>query len=367
MRALSRRDARLWLLAGAALLLVLALVLRPIEGERDRFDLIAAVDITGSMNVRDYARGTSAISRLDHVKDTLRELVLQMPCQSRLGLAVFSERRTFLLFEPLEICANFSPLMGTIEALDWRMAWRGDSGIAYGLNDAIALAADTETDLVFITDGQEAPPLPTHGPPRFIGEPGEVGGLIVGVGGRELAPIPKYDDEGREIGFYEPGDVPHESRVGQPPEDANTREGWHPRNAPWGAELLIGDEHMSALREDYLRERAQVTGLAYTRLEGAQAFIDAVFAAATPRPAVTAVDYRWLPAGLALALLIAVYGILPLVGRARARDHVNEGRSYKYEASGIVGSVRRSLRLSRFGARPHAATGGGLNRHRGGA
>ena len=37
-----------------------------------------------------------------------------IPCQSRLGLGVFSERRSFLLFNPVEVCGNYDALEGAI-------------------------------------------------------------------------------------------------------------------------------------------------------------------------------------------------------------------------------------------------------------
>ncbi len=41
----------------------------------------------------------------------------------------------------------------------WREAWEGDSHIASGLYRAIDMAKDLNSNLVFITDGKEAPPL----------------------------------------------------------------------------------------------------------------------------------------------------------------------------------------------------------------
>ena len=66
--------------------------------------------------------------------------------------------------------------------LDWRMAWEGDSYVAKGLYSAIDIAKSLKSDLIFITDGHELPPLPFSGLPPFEGKPGDVGGLIVGVG-----------------------------------------------------------------------------------------------------------------------------------------------------------------------------------------
>lgn len=187
------------------------------------------------------------------------------------------------------------------------MAWEGDSHVALGLYSAIALAAPLDADLIFLTDGQEAPPLPHSGLPPFAGEKGKVRGLIVGVGGAEPAPIPRFDGFGREIGFYGPTDVPQENRHGPPPEGAETREGWHPRNAPWGAAATGGEEHLSALRASHLETLSAATGLAYTPLAGADAIHAALAGAARARAVPGLRETAPLPAGLALLLLAGLF------------------------------------------------------------
>lgn len=302
------RDARLWLLAGALALVASSFVLRPLALTRDGVSVLAVVDITGSMNVRDYTDDEGKpSSRLAMTKRALTTLVAGLPCGSRLALGLFTERRTFLLFQPIEVCANFAPLDGAIAALDWRMAWEGDSRIASGLFGAIDMAASLDTDLVFISDGQEAPPLPSTGGPSFAGRTGAVRGLIVGAGGHALSQIPKHDDRGREIGFYGETDVLQENRFGAPPPDAESREGYNARNSPFGATAAQGTEHLSGVRETYLQTRASETGLVYAHLDGPDSIARALAPAATPRPLPGQLDLRPLFSGAALALLLAAF------------------------------------------------------------
>ncbi|MFG1392773.1 vWA domain-containing protein [Xanthobacter agilis] len=310
-----RPDARAVVLAMAFVLAIAAILAPRLQSRNEAYRLLAIVDVTGSMNVRDYDRGGRPLSRLEAAKSALRTLAAQLPCGSQLGLGIFTERRSFLLFEPIDTCADFAPLDGAISALDWRMAWEGDSYVAQGLYSGINLAAGLNADLIFLTDGQEAPPLPRSGIPPFTGEMGKVRGLIVGVGGATPVPIPRFDTFGREVGFYGPTDVPQENRSGPPPEGAEAREGWHPRNAPWGAELSGGEEHMSAVRTEHLEALAARTGLSYaaltsTPLEGA------VAAAARPRPVPGHRDTAPVPAALALLLLVGLYAA-PLIRSVR--------------------------------------------------
>jgi mxaL protein len=309
------RDGRA-LCLGAALALLIAAAFAPyFEIERKAYDVLAAVDITGSMNARDYTLDGRPRSRLERVKRVLRDLLTQLPCGSRMGLALFTERRSFLLFEPIEICSAYAPLDGAIAALDWRMAWEGDSRVTLGLHSAMGLAKSVSADLIFLTDGHEAPPLPHNGPPPFEGEPNEVHGIVVGVGGTALVPIPRFDRDGREAGFYAMDDLPQENRLGPPPQAAESREGWHPRNAPFGAEAARGSEHLTSVREDHLRAIAKAAGLSYRRLRDARNLAEALSGAAHPRPIMAQADLAPIPATFALLLFLVLFGALPLFER----------------------------------------------------
>jgi mxaL protein len=308
-------DMRSLCLVGVMLCLLAAVLAPHVMIARATYELLVAIDITQSMNARDYTLDGRPASRLAKVSRVLRDLLLHLPCGSRIGLAVFTERRSFLLFEPIDICRDFAPLDGALAALDWRMAWEGDSHIASGLYSAIDIAKSLGADLVFLSDGHEAPPLPHNGPPPFDGKPGEVQGVVVGVGGTSLVPIPKFTADGREIGFFEMSDVEQENRFGLPPQSAEEREGWHPRNAPFGAEAASGSEHLTSVKEGHLRDIAAKTGLVCAPLTDASDLAAAIFHAAKPRPADAPMDFAPLPASLALLLLVVLFGVLPSVER----------------------------------------------------
>ena len=307
------RDWRFWLLAAALFSFLAALGAPRVQTRQNSLDFLAVVDITGSMNTRDYAESGRPLSRLDKVKAILRQTLIDLPCESRFGLAIFAERRVFLLFNPIKVCDDFAPIAGAVAALNWREAWEGDSHIASGLYRAVALAHDLQTDLVFMTDGQEAPPLPWSGGPDFDGKPGEVKGLIVGVGGYALSPIPKYDNSGREIGMYSPDDVLQESRFGLPPPGAENRPGYNPRNAPFGDVHVNGNEHLSSVKEPYLKSLAAKTGLVYTHLVNEPEFLAALEAHATPHPVNATVKLGPVAATMGLACLSCLYAFLPFL------------------------------------------------------
>jgi mxaL protein len=355
------RDPRLILLTIAAVLLSLSFFAPQIAVARIGYDALVVVDITGSMNTRDYAANGRPESRLEAAKSALRGMIADLPCPSRIALAVFSERRPFLLYEPIDVCRDFALLDASIRSLDWRMAWEGDSRISAGLFRAIDMAKELRTDLLFLTDGHEAPPLPVTGGPQFEGRPGEVRGLLVGVGGYELSPIPKFDEDGREIGFYGVDDVPHENRFGPPPPGAEQREGYNARNAPFGAQMAVGVEHLSSVREPYLRSLAEKTGLDYAHLDGAAALAGAYRAAGAPKRRESTLDLRPFAGAAASAFLLAAFLATPLLEWSAARKKRAVGATSKStkgdKRENLLDADRRTPRLARVRAWSHADQG----------
>jgi mxaL protein len=156
--------------------------------------------------------------------------------------------------------------------------------------------------------------------PPFVEKRGDVGGLIVGVGGHTKTPLTKHDEEGREAGTYGAQDVPQENRSGPPPPDAESRPGYHPKWAPFGNAVVDNGEHLAFVREPHLKELTRITGLSFLLLRSDESLVPALAAAVKPRPVTIASDIRQYPAGLALAFLAILYGLLPLVAAMRTRS-----------------------------------------------
>ncbi|SEA96655.1 vWA domain-containing protein [Rubrimonas cliftonensis] len=303
----------------AAALAALAAANPRFETEVALRDVLMVVDVTRSMNARDMGAADAPLSRLAATRGMLTDWLARQPCGTRVGLAVFTERRTLTLLEPVEVCAEFDALASVLAGLDWRMAWEGDSMVARGLHHAMARAAELGVSVVFATDGHEAPVPSYAGPPRYDGPAAT--GVAVGVGGPTPAPIPFFDDDGQEDGFYGPNDVNHAPmRMGAPPSDAASRPGWHPRNNPYGEADLDGAEHLSALREAHLRGLATIHGLGYARLsDGPEALSAALVASAPPRVVSRPRALGWLAAAAGLAALALAYLPAPGFGRRAHR------------------------------------------------
>ena len=305
-----RTHAERWLLAGAAVALAACLLRPGWPVERARFDHVIVLDITQSMDVQDESLNGKPVTRLAYIKQALRDALLRLPCGSKVGWAVFTEYRSFLLFEPVEVCANLTELRATLAHIDGRMAWSGNSEIAKGLHSGIEVVRQLQgrPSLVFVTDGQEAPPLNSRHRPRFDDKPGDIAGLLVGVGDLRPSPIPKTDPSGRPLGFWQADEVA-QTDLYAPGRGASVRGERMTEDAVADPVPALGatpgSEHLSALREPYLRLLGRELGLGYVRPESAEVLAAALTAPALAKPTTVRADGRIVFAILALLLLLA--------------------------------------------------------------
>src|SRR5262249_17735457 len=139
-----------------------------------------------------------------------RDALGQLPCGSKVGWGAFTGQRTMLLLPPVEVCANYDALLTSLERIDGRMRWTNWSRIAEGgVYSAVRTAQDLGhgTAVIFMTEGQEAPPLlKTSALTRDI-KPGRVQGWLIGIGGDQAVPIPRTDDYGHRVGYWRAEDV----------------------------------------------------------------------------------------------------------------------------------------------------------------
>lgn len=236
---------------------------------------LIVLDITQSMNVRDYQIDKHSISRLAYAKKSIRDALRRLPCGSTVALALFTERNITNIVKPLEICGHFGALDETVAGLDWRMAWAADSFISHGLFDAIAQTKKTDPDMrvLFITDGHQAPPGNPNYMPAFTGKKGEIKGVILGAGNIEKSPIPKLDEQDNITGYWELEEVQRYATFGMArvqsalEMEQQQSDYQHGRNAPHGANPeTIANAHLSGLDEVNLQNLAKNTGFEYLKL-----------------------------------------------------------------------------------------------------
>lgn len=301
-----------WPITVALLCLAAAIWMPPLTLPRDSFRYMVTFDITQSMNAEDMGSPQAPVSRLAYARDAMREALKHLPCGSEVGWAVFADYRALPLLTPLEVCANHEALLSSLDRIDSRMAWVNASNIAKGLYWTLRMARTmgTDTNVVFITDGHESPPLrPSEHSMLSVTlniTPGEVGGWLVGVGGATPVPIPKSDPDGNRLGYWRADEVVQ-------------------RDAVSGA-VVPGQshEHLSALHEAHLASLARQAGLGYRRLAAPGVLTSALLDGQLAHRKPVRTDLRWMPALLALALL--TWHFFPAVGRLSQRPFSGRGK-----------------------------------------
>ena len=299
-----------------ATLLLAALVLLPvfftprIVLPGGTFSYLFVIDVSESMNVRDVDPRNPEASRLDRAKASTIATLASLPCGSRAAVALFAGTDTVTLFEPLEVCRHFPAIEDVVRHLDWRMAWDGDSRIEAGLVNAIGEAEKRHLDLVFITDGDEAPHTEVPHLSDLLALRGPTKGWLLGVGSPEPHPVPRLDADNNVIGYWSAIDA---ARQGFHPnlvetiDQATSREALEKSGA-----LDEVVEHRSALRAAYLAKLGTAAGLEYATSESDGTLARVATGKALERQENAERDVR-LVFGLAAALLLAI-------------DWVNSGR-----------------------------------------
>ncbi len=273
----------------AFLLLVVAVFMPTFETPRPAYDYLVVFDITQSMNVEDYELDGLPTSRLTFAREAVRRTLRKLPCGSRIGWGVFAEYRTLVLLAPIEVCENYNDLLSSLDRIDGRMRWGNASEISKGVFWAIRGARDVggQPKVLFLTDGQEAPPVEGEGLAMFDDlKRGDIGGWLIGVGGYTPRPIPRTDADDRPIGFW------HADEVVQ--RDPNAT----------GRPTAASHEHLSEVREPYLRKLARQVGFEYQHLSTVDSLREAML---TPRFAQSRrapTDFAWVVAAVALLALL---------------------------------------------------------------
>jgi mxaL protein len=280
-----------------ALLLLLAALRPELPLPQPVHTFLFVVDISMSMHTRDMHVDGELASRAEAVRRSLTDALRAMPCGTHAGIGVFAGYQSVVLYKPVEVCSHYNELASTVGKISPGSIWASDSEIAKGIYNAIVFLeeGDRETRLVFVTDGQEAPPVSARYRPQFRGEVGAVKGWLVGVGELALSPIPKIDERGRQIGVWraqevaqaDPYTTGRSTSIGS---EKMSDAGGGKINAEVAARLQNrpGKEHLAELRESYLKLLAEELEFGYTRLRGGEAL-------ATKLVNGPASTWRWTP------------------------------------------------------------------------
>ena len=197
-------DKNISFLCLSIVFLILGLINPKVNIERDIHNYIFVVDISQSMLTKDMTIEGQKVSRLDYSKKLLQGIMDQLPCKTNVSIGMFAGVSVAATYTPINICDNYSAVNSTIQHLDWRSVWSGNSRIREGLSNLARLIRSfpQSARVVFLTDGEEAPRLHTFNTRDLSQFQGETDWLMVGIGSEEGSAIPKYDSENQLIGFW---------------------------------------------------------------------------------------------------------------------------------------------------------------------
>ena len=197
-------KAELTVMVLALLLCLLAMYNPTLQFKKSITSYMFLVDVSQSMNAEDLVVGDSPITRINYTKMLLKQIIDKSDCGSFFSINIFVADNVANIIEPVEKCNNYDELMDTINKLEWRMAWKGNSRITFGIKSAAKMqdSLNIPSKILFFTDGDEAPKVNAINRVNLddfnLGE--EL--IFVGVGGDTPVPVKRYNSRNMYVGYW---------------------------------------------------------------------------------------------------------------------------------------------------------------------
>ena len=295
-----RRDIAL--LSIALLLLVIALFKPSLPVKRDVYSYLFVADISQSMNVIDMRLNGKPVSRMQYQQHLLHRIVGEMPCGTQVSIGLFAGVSVAALYTPIEVCENFAAIEDTIDHLDWRNGWSGNSRVRESMVTLAKLIRSfpEPAQVVYFSDGEETPKLHVFNTRDLTGFQGGKDWLLVGVGGDKGTAIPKLDEKNQLIGYWSAESFAMQPGVAQiAQENIGARED--------SVATAPSDRYMSRLDEKYMMSLSKEISGNYVNGNSVQNVLSAMKKQPPARREKTAFDLKWIVAGLAGLLFLAAY------------------------------------------------------------
>ena len=295
-----RRD--ITLLSIALLLLIIALFKPTVPINRDIYSYILVADITQSMNVKDMSILGKTVSRMEYQQFLLHRIIGEMPCGTQVSMSLFAGVSVAALYTPIEVCENFAAIEDTIDHLDWRNGWSGNSRVRESMVTLAKLIRSfpEPAQVVYFSDGEETPKLHVFNTRDLTGFQGGKDWLLVGIGSDKGTAIPKLDDKNQLIGYWSAESFAMQPGVAQiAQENIGTRED--------SVATAASDRYMSKLDEKYMISLAKEVGGNYVNGSSLQNILAAMKEQPPARRSKADFELKWLLAGVAGLLFLAAY------------------------------------------------------------
>ncbi len=295
-----RRD--ITLLSIALLLLVIALFKPTIPIKRNIYSYMLVADISQSMNVVDMQLNGKPVTRMKYQQHLLHRIIGEMPCGTQVSIGLFAGVSVAALYTPIEVCQNFAAIEDTIDHLDWRNGWSGNSRVRESMVTLAKLIRSfpEPAQVVYFSDGEETPKLHIFNTRDLTGFQGGKDWLLVGIGSDKGTAIPKLDEKNQLIGYWSAESFAMQPGVAQiAQENIGARED--------SVASSESDRYMSRLDEKYLISVAKEISANYVNGNSLQNILTAMKNQPPARREKAAFDLKWIVAGIAGLLFLAAY------------------------------------------------------------
>ena len=298
----------------AFILLLLALIKPEIQLKQAVHNYLLVADVSQSMNAEDVKLDNKAVSRLAYTQHLMKNIVETSPCGTYFSVGIFASDNVALLITPLEVCKNLDVISDSIEHLEWRMAWKGNSRLSFGVRAAANTfdSLNVPAQMLFFTDGDEAPRVNVTIKQDLSGIQIGKNFVFVGVGGHTKVGVPRFNSANKRVGFWPISDNNNAGAVGVTYADPSIDE---PDPSVAFAEY---DRFLSQLEDDYLKSLAGEIKAKYIEGQNTPAFYDFVQQQKPAASFVTAYSIRWLY--LLFAALAIISTFIPSI-LARVSSH----------------------------------------------
>ncbi len=310
-----RRDISL--LALALLFLIVAMFKPTVPVKRDVYSYLMVTDISQSMNVKDATLNGKLVSRMQYQQFLLHRIIGEMPCCTQVSIGLFAGVSVAALYTPIEVCENFAAIEDTIDHLDWRTGWSGNSRIRESMATLAKLIRSfpEPAQVVYFTDGEETPKLHVFNTRDLTGFQGGKDWLFVGIGTDKGTAIPKMDEHNQIIGYWASESFAMQPGVAQISQDnIGTREE--------SVAVDTNDRYLSKLDEKYLISLAKDVSGNYVNGDSVQNVLAAMQKQPPARRSKAAFELKWIFASLAGLSFLAAY--LPKHPIKETKEMVNQ-------------------------------------------
>jgi len=314
LRAFIQDNHETVMYVAATALLLLALIKPQIQLKQEVHNYLLLADVSQSMNAEDVKLNNQVVSRMAYTRHLMKKVVETSPCGTYISVGVFASNAVALLVTPLEVCDNYDVLNDSIDHVEWRMAWQGDSRLSIGVRAAASMfdSLNVPPQLLLFTDGDEAPKLNATIKQDLSGVQIGQNVVFVGVGGPTNVPVPRYNAKNTWLGYWPSGEN-HSEGGGVTYTDTSQDE---PDPPVASAEY---DRYLSKREDEYLKQLAGEIKAKYMEGQDNEAFYQLVQAQKPAASFVTAYSVRWLY--LSLSGLLILLTFLPnIVHRWRSSD-----------------------------------------------